>query len=352
MLPNIPENFKPRSFWNRPEGTTGMIVLAFLGVAGVLVLNKILPFIITLLQNTIHAALLFIGLAVLIYVVTDKRFRTLLGYIYKSIMRAITNIFITIDPIGILENYVRDLEKSLQEMAKQINRLKGEMGSLRKTIEINEQQRKSSLDLAMQAKKRENQQIFVLKARRAGRLQKSNLTLQNLHTKMEVLYRVLFKMYETSQFLLEDLKDEVDVKKRERAAILAGHSAFKAAMKIIKGDPDSKELFDRTMEYLADDYGRKVGEIENFIDMSRSFIESVDIQNGVYEEEALQMLESWEKQSQSLLLGDEKKLLIEYAENPKMVLDLNRQLPGKKEVKVKRGEKKNSRYDSLFESDS
>jgi hypothetical protein len=39
-------------------------------------------------------------------------------------------------------------------------------------------------------------------------------------------------------------------------------------------------------------------------------MDSVDLQNGVFEEEGLKMLEKWEKEGVSLLLGKDKDLLI------------------------------------------
>ena len=170
---------------------------------------------------------------------------------------------------------------------------------------------------------------------------------------MELLYRVLTKMLEASQFWYEDLSDEVDVKIRERKMITKGYSVYKRAKKVIQGDPDAKELFDQTLEYMAEDYAQKLGEIENFMDISQGFIESVDIKNGVYEEEALQELEEWEKKTDSLILGDQKETLLLEAANDTKVLDLDAPLPEvtKEYVlaeKKKRQEKKDNKYSDFM----
>jgi hypothetical protein len=339
VIPQIPESFKPKSFWEKPEGTTGMVfgipVLLAAGVG----LFKLLPYIITLLQNTITAVALAVALFIMVYVLTDKRFRTLCWYAYKSIMRAITGIFVTIDPIGILNNYVDKLKQNAQEMNVQIANLRGQMRKLQMTISQNEKNRIDALKMADAARRNEKNAVFVLKARKAGRLEESNMTLQNLYQRMELLYRVLVKMYETCLVLIEDMSDEVDVKTREREAILASYSAYKNAAKIISGETDKKEVFDMAMEYLADDYGKKLGEIENFMTISQSFIESVDLQNGIYEEDAMKKLEEWEKKGDSILLGDQKKLLIAQASDPNILLDLNKPIEGEKvPVRVKKVE--------------
>ena len=344
-------NFSPKSFWEKPEGTTGMIflvaIIGGLGIAAYL----LLPFIITLLANTLTAILLFAVIAFIVFLVTNKRIRTLVSYMYKSIMRKITSVFITIDPIGILKSYVSELEENADDMEGQIANLRGQMRNLQEVIDRNENEKQSALKLAKKAQEMANKQVLTLKSRAAGRLTESNVTLQTLYNKMEMLYRVLSKMRETCLVLIEDLKGEVDVKEREYKVINASYSALKSAMKIVNGDPDQKQIFEQTMEYLADNYGQKLGEIEEFISMSAGFISSVDVQNGVYEEEALKMLEKWEKKSDSLLLGDDdKQTLILQAHNPDDVLDLSIPLSARKGDPLPAGKSDadNGKYNRFF----
>lgn len=336
LLPGVPSDFTPKSFWERKEGTTGMVVSALLLLGGGWALYHLLPFIITLAQNGIIAIVMLLILAGLIYVITDKRFRNLVWYMYKSAMRALTKLWTEVDPIGILNNYVSHLKDQAEIMSQQIGNLRGQMRSLKNAIDRNASMKKEALQMAGQARKQNRQNVFVLKARKAGRLEESNMTLQALYTKLEVLYRVLNKMYETALILVEDLEDEVDVKTREYPAIKASYSAFKSALRIIQGDRDKREVFDITMEYLAEDYGRKVGEIEHFMDISHSIIDTIDVQNGVYEEEALKKLEEWENKSDSILLGDNKRLLIAQAESTTNHLDLEAPLPDRETVVAKR----------------
>jgi len=338
-LPTTTTGFKPKSFWERPEGTTGMIFAA-LGLGGVgALLYVLLPFIITLLQNTLTAIGLGLTLFCILWVLFDKRFQTFAWYLYKSAMRKITQIFIEIDPIGILKNYVDHLVGEKKKMDTQISNLRGQIRVLQNAIAKNEQDRQEALSMANIARTKGEKQVFTLKARKAGRLQDSNTTLQTMLNKMELLYRVLQKMRETAEIFIEDIADEVEVKERERKMIMAGHSAIKSAMAIMRGDSDKADMFHQTMEFLTEDYGRKLGEIEDFVEMSASFIASVDLQNGVYEENALKMLEQWEQRSDSLLLpAGDKQALIAEAYNPSAVLDLDAPEP----VPVRRREDRKS----------
>jgi hypothetical protein len=101
------------------------------------------------------------------------------------------------------------------------------------------------------------------------------------------------------------------VKEQERKALLAGYGAFTSAMKVMKGDPDKRELFNQAMEFLAEDYSMKVGQIEDFMRTSQGFIQTVDLENGVFEQDALDALDKKldEKAEQMLLSPMEKRAL-------------------------------------------
>ena len=334
---------KPKSFWKRPEGVTGLLFLvALFAVLGFVVVNfgaAILSFISTTI-GLVVAGLIVAGL---LYMVFDPRMRNLVFYMYKSVMRAVTGMFVQIDPIGILKTYVEELQNNLRKMNKQISQLRAQMHKLKEQIVNNERDIRSNLQIAGKAKETNKRNVMILKSRRAGRLKDSNIKLEELYKKMEVLYRVLTKMYENSQILAEDITDQVAVKEQERKAIHASHGAMNSAMSVIQGDPDQRAMFDMAMENITEDVANKVGEMERFMEVSANFMDSVDLQNGVFEEEGLNMLEQWEKESNSLLLGEEKSALLLQANNDSEVLDLDAPVP---ERAKKTGGA--NQYDSFF----
>ncbi len=339
-----PKEFTKKSFWQRPEGVTGLIFLAALAFGGGYLLYVGLPTLIALAQNTLYLAGMLLVLGAIVYMVLDPKMRNLVWYMYKSVMRWVTGIFVQIDPIGILKSYVDDLKDNLRKMNKQISMLRGQMHKLQEIIHNNKKDIQSNLQLASKAKENNKQAMMILKSRKAGRLKESNMKLEDLYKKMEVLYRVLTKMYENSQILMEDIKDQVAVKEQERKIIHTSHGAMKSAMSIISGDPDKRAMFDMAMEAVADDVASKVGEMERFMEMSSSFMDSVDLQNGIFEEEGLKMLEKWENEGVSLILGEEKGNLLEQANNDSDVLDLD--APIKEKV---REENHRNQYDNLFD---
>lgn len=341
-MSDSPAAFTPKSFWSKPEGKTGMFfgiaILAGLGFIGYSYIEQI----ISLTENMVYLGGMIMLLAAIIYMVLDPRMRNLVWYGYKSIMRFITGMFVQLDPIGILKSYVDDLRDNLRKMSKQIGNLRGQMRRMKSIMQKNEEDISKNLKLAQQAQKQGNKKQLTLSTRKAARLKETNGKYSVLHRKMEVMYKILEKMYQNSEILLEDTKDQVQVKEQERKAIRASHSAMSSAMNIINGKGDRREMFDMALEEIADDVANKVGEMERFMDVSTNFMDSIDLQNGVFEEEGMKMLEKWEKEGTSLLLGDDKaKLLNDNSSDS--YLDINAP-SAEKDIRNSEGN-----YDSFFD---
>lgn len=296
-----------KSFWKRPEGMTGMLFMAALILGGGFLIVSNMAAIIALMQNVLYLSLMLAALGVIVYMILDPKMRNLIWYMYKSVMRSITGMFVQLDPIGILKSYVEDLEDNLKKMRKQIGLLRGQMRKIQGLMEKNEKDINNNLKLAAAARDKGKDQQMVLSSRKAARLKESNQKYQVLYNKMEVMYRILNKMHQNSEILLEDTRDQVKLKEQERKAIRASHSAMKSAMSVISGDPDKRAMFDMAMENITEDVANKVGEMERFMEMSASFMDSVDLQNGVFEEQGLRMLEEWEQKSTLMLMDGSNK---------------------------------------------
>lgn len=336
-------SYKPKSFWSKPEGVTGAIFLiGILGGVGFLLFN-LLPAIISLTSSLIGLAGVIAVLGIIIYMALDSKARALLSYMYKSVMRWITGLFIEINPIAILKNYVEDMTANLKKMNKQILKLRGQMHKLKELMLINERDINTHMSEANKAKEEDNRQMVILKSRKAGRLKESNMKYEQLYRKMEVLYKVLKKMYDNSSILKEDVADQVEIKEQELKAMRASHSAMSSAMSVIRGDKDKRAMFEMALEAVTEDVSAKVGEMERFMEVSESFMNSIDLQNGIFEEEGLKMLEKWEKENSLLLMDEKDALLLEDGQSSD-TLDLNEKMVSKERV----AERVNQ-YDNLFE---
>jgi len=310
------EDRQTRSFWQRPEGTTGMLAIGAAAVGLFFAAPALLSFMTTmvaLVGKTIVLVVLGAILFAILYVLTNKKFQTLISYMFKSAMRKVTGAFVEIDPIGIMKNYVADLVTKREKLGENRDKLRGQLTVLEKQIRENTSGVENAMATAKVAQERGNKQQFSLQARQAGRLEKLNKeSLIPLKMQIEIHLRALNKYYEVTGVVIDDLRNEVKVREVERKMILSSHSAIKAAKAILAGGTDEKELFDQAMEFVVEDYGMKLGEIESFIENSKGFVDGLDIQNGVFEAEALARLQEWEKKADSVLLGNEKAKMLEH----------------------------------------
>ncbi len=285
---------KVKGFFERPEGKTGMIFIV-IGIFALLVGgNTIMPYVITALQNTLHAALLGGVLLGLIALVMNNKFRTLCSAFFKSAMRWLTGLFITIDPIGILKNYIDDMVDRLNDIRENIGKLNGQKQKLIRDIEEEKTNMEKAMRMASAAQKQGNDMMVAQNSRKAARSQEFVGKLSSMLDRMEKLAKVLFKMEKSVNFLLEDTKDQVRIAEAEYKSIKAAHKAMKGAEALIQGS-SAKDLFEQSMEHIANDIGQKLGEMETFMTLSEDFMANVDLQNGVWDEKGFEMLSHWEE---------------------------------------------------------
>ncbi|HTQ02983.1 MAG TPA: hypothetical protein VMI54_03970 [Polyangiaceae bacterium] len=294
-----------KPFLSRPEGKVGLVVTTAAVVATGYGLFLLLPVLITLATNLLTLATLCAAIAVLIYLVADGRVRAFAAYLYKSFFRALTGFFIQIDPIGILRAHIDELREKLAAMRRQLGNLNGQILRVERSIDDNQKLREQALALAS-AGKRDPAHLDAsrLQARHAVKLEDSNTRLAAMRAQMQTLFRMLKKLGDTSELVLQDMQNTVDIKTRERTSIKAAYSAYRGALAILQGQSEGRELYDRTMEFLNDDYAKKLGEIELFMDFSDGVIKAADLENLAYDARATERLNEWERRLSESLLGD------------------------------------------------
>lgn len=310
-----------KSFWQRPEGTTGMIMLAAIAAGAYLFLPaltalawSIAGFFGGLVGIATNVALLIVLgalIAGMLFILTDKKFRTLISYLYKSVMRKITGVFVEIDPIGIMKSYVDSMkDKKASFDAKKIS-LKGQISSFEQTISINNKEAGKSLQMMQAAKNAAQPKEVQYYSREHGRLTEANERFGKTLSKMLMIYGFMQKYQEACDYVIRDLISEVKIREQERKMSLASHSAIASAMAILKGSGAEKELFDQAMEFALEDFAAKMGEIDSFIEDMDSVVQGINLQNGMWEADAEKKLLDFEKRSDSLVLGGTKRLIIE-----------------------------------------
>ncbi|GAB3636944.1 hypothetical protein GCM10027422_25340 [Hymenobacter arcticus] len=286
-----------RSFWARPEGVLGLVVLAALVGAGLFYFNEVVKFLIEVAANTLHLALLLGGLALLVFLATSRDIRTGLFFLFKTLMRKITGLVIQLDPIAILKIYIEDLKQKRQKMQGQIDTLAGQMVKLNKKINENNDEIKQKFaeankatSLADRPGMKEAAQLATIEG--AG-LQQMNEKLLPLQRNIKMVLAFMEKVNRSADYIIKETEIKVRLKEVEYKIVKESSSALRTAVSIFKGNPDKKFYFDESLEYIQDDMSQKLGEMKRAMDMSMDFINSVDVQNGILSDKGEAMLQAY-----------------------------------------------------------
>lgn len=145
---------KIKTFWQRPEGKPGAVVLGIIAIAIIVFFYKHSDEIVNMMQNLYYFLGMLGGLVFIGVLLSDSKFRTTVWYMYKSMMRAFTGIFIQMNPIAILKSYVEDLHAKMRQMDEQIQLLRGQMGKVKQSIQDKKDQMETALSYAKQSKRK------------------------------------------------------------------------------------------------------------------------------------------------------------------------------------------------------
>jgi phage shock protein A len=285
---------KLKSFWEKPEGTTGIVVIGGIVVTAGIVILRNIDALIKLAENTIYfgalCGLIFTATALLM----NSRFRFLIKSMFESVMRAITGIFISIDPIGILKNYLLEMIKKMKMIGEYITQLAGQVGTVEHDISIRKKKVEEYLRVAKAAKSRDDMATAGLQGTFAAREVEFIQRRQASLDKMQQTLKILKQMEKNLDILYQDTDNQVTLLVDEYKAVKASHKAMKGASELINGD-DAKELFEQTCQYMTDQVGTKLGEMDRFMEQAKGPLTTMDLKNDVLNDQGLDLLANWEK---------------------------------------------------------
>jgi len=290
-----------KSFWARPEGKTGILVILAAGGLALWGWGAIVGYIVSLLTDTVHMAILVAELLAIAWVLFSKRSHL----IFRLLMRWLTGLVINIDPIGILKDHILQMRKRREKMGEQIAAVAGQIHYLEDIINKNKRDAEHSMGMAEQAKKMSQTQDQIqalrmqaqmrVQAGHAERLKESNVGYQGLLTKLQTVYDILSKWAIHIDFFIEDTQDQVNQAEVQYNAIRKASSAYKSAMSIITGNTDENDVYNETLEHLAEYAGEQLGQIDDFQRVAQNFMDKIDVQNGAADTEALAQLDKYEQ---------------------------------------------------------
>jgi phage shock protein A len=290
VFPAIQQD-KLKSYWNRPGGKSGVIIgLGLLLLIGYFVI----PVLATIVWNTLNFSIALVSLGVFLYCVTHRKLRMSFFYLYEILMKKLVGFVIELDPFIIAEDYIGDMEKQREKLYNQSIEVEGQKEKI--DLKLGEKEKEMHQMLARAKAAKDNNMMPELgnATRQVARINEYIKQLAPIRDSLARIGDYLTKVHKNSGYLIEDAKNELDLKKDLYKSVTSGNQALSSAMKIFKGDPEKKLMVEQSMEYLKDDIAGKLASMKKAISYSADFMRSIDLDNATFEVEGLKMLETYD----------------------------------------------------------
>lgn len=300
VTPSFTQNlqgYTPRSFWKRPEGPFGIVALALLVIGGGIGLYMILPFLITLLTNTIYASVLAAILMAILWLVFNPTFRTAVRNLFQNTVRWFASFVVETDPIGILRNNLDDMKKAKESLDQTLQRFSGSDERLQRSIaakndEIAALGHKAAKAQQMAAAATDPMERERLSLERQTLLEKAGMTMQGVK-QLQALEDQTSKMLTTfehwSQIAdskIQRTENKVNFLAEQRKMILDAKATLGVGQQLLRGNPEQLKMVDMALDYLEDDTSRTLGEIKEFSRYTDKLLTDDQIENGAAADEA------------------------------------------------------------------
>lgn len=306
------------SKWEKPGGTTGMIVLGVVVGAIAINITPIMNFIAAACASTLSAIGMAAALFLVLYCLFDPRIRNIGSTIYFMIMRKIEGLLVDYDPISIVKRKIMQMNNKIQEITDNMGKLRGLIDKSEKRIQDKKKQCDHDFQLLNKYKEAGKVQDAAVYERQVTRLTE---VIKNSETRLiqsKQWYEIMGKLKHQAELTVLDATNEVNERVEEWEMIKAQHKAFTSIVGIINGKDDQFSLFTRAMDHMADDISQKLGEMSFIIEETGGLMSKIDMDNLVMSDKANALLAQYNSGGlDAVLLGSFAKQPIEHipAEN-------------------------------------
>lgn len=306
------------SKWEKPGGTTGMIVLGVVVGAIAINITPIMNFIAAACASTLSAIGMAAALFLVVYCLFDPRIRNIGSTIYFMIMRKIEGLLVDYDPISIVKRKIMQMNKKIQEITDNMGKLRGLIDKSEKRIQDKKKQCDHDFQLLNKYKETGKMQDAAVYERQVTRLTEVIKNSEARLIQSKQWYEIMGKLKHQAELTVLDATNEVNERVEEWEMIKAQHKAFTSIVGIINGKDDQFSLFTRAMDHMADDISQKLGEMSFIIEETGGLMSKIDMDNLVMSDKANALLAQYNSGGlDAVLLGSFAKQPIEHtpAEN-------------------------------------
>lgn len=302
LPPSVNGERKP--LWKQKGGGFATVIL----VAGIITFILLSPKLLFLFQTTLSAILTLCGIGVVLFLLTDKKFRMGLSVGYYIFMKKLFGVFVEIAPDKILDRRIEQMEANIAKSERSTGNMGGIKTEIEAKLKLKKKLIKEQADTALVYERQGDINHAAIAKREVSRqTDLANMYIEILNS-VTKWYDTLKKLLEMAKLTVEDAKNEVEaIKERYKIAAIS-YNAYKAAMSAMNGDPDENALFQAAIDKMSDDIGLKLGEMELVLNETNGIIGKLDVRKDVMSIQGSQLLEKYEKLGLDGILDKFEKL--------------------------------------------
>jgi hypothetical protein len=333
-----------------------MVALAALIIAGGIGLYEIMPYIISLLTDTIHAVALAAVLVAILWLALNPTFRTAVSNLFQNGVRFFASWVVETDPIGILRNNLDDMKKAKASLDQTLQRFAGSDERLQRSIaaktdEINTLGRKAAKAEQMAAAASDPMEKERLSLERQTFLEQAGMLMQGVK-QLQALEDQTSKMLKTFQHWsqiadskIQRTENKVNFLAEQRKMILDAKATLGVGQQLLRGNPEQLKMVDMALDYLEEDTSRTLGEIREFSRYTDKLLTDDQIESGAAADDAAAKFAEF---NQKLLTSGNQSAGADLIHVPGMDVPQSTRTPGTLSSVAASSAKPDTDYDNMF----
>ncbi len=299
------QNFK-KSILNNQEKTVGTITgLALIAGLGY-VLYKVLPYLVSILENTLYSIVLLVVIIALVTFLWTSR--KLIWVAYQLFIQKLWRALVNTDPIGVMRISLKKWIKKRGELEGRITELQSAKEELEIVMNDNMEGANKSFVEAKKAQEKGYKDQAVIKSVSANRKKMSNEQLLPRFHALDKALIFLKRLSDQWKVEIELLDEDIQIRSRDLKILKKTASALKSAQSVLEGNPDDLAMQQLAVEAYAQQVSENVANISRFMEKGKNWMSSADIQEAIMTDEGVKLLDSYNEQTFKELTDFNRKL--------------------------------------------
>jgi phage shock protein A len=278
------------SFWKRPEGKAGYILLAVLAVPAALLINLVFPILITAATNIYMLGGLLAGLGLIYKIVTSDT----AWYLFQMISRWMTSLVIDLDPVSIMQSFLAFAIDQRAKLVEAISEVQGakrtldmQVAAYRKNIKEYQSQAEAGIrDHAAAGTSVEEDLSVNAALENAAAIKRASDELAEMSVDLDSGIADLIEALKRVDYEISTTKTQVQLETQRHAAAQAMGSANNKISAVLAGGA-KREMYDAATDRIRTQYNEKRAKLEILVETSRTAAGSIDLNKRALRNEGL-----------------------------------------------------------------